>query len=39
VLEVQELLVAMKDSPSEMPTKALRDNFNTLLQSELIWSR
>ena len=35
VLEVQELLVAMKDSPSEIPTKALRDNFNTLLQSEL----
>lgn len=35
VLEVQELLVAMKDSPSQKPTKALRDNFNTLLQSEL----
>jgi hypothetical protein len=35
VLEVQELLVAMKDSPSEKPSKALRDNFNTLLQSEL----
>jgi len=35
VLEVQELLVTMKNSPSEKPTKALRDNFNTLLQSEL----
>ncbi|HTI90035.1 MAG TPA: zf-HC2 domain-containing protein [Puia sp.] len=35
VLEVQELLVAMKDSPSQKPTNALRDNFNTLLQSEL----
>ena len=35
VLEIQELLVVMKDSPSEKPTKALRDNFNTLLQSEL----
>ena len=35
VLEVQELLVVMKDSPAEKPTKTLRDNFNTLLQSEL----
>ena len=35
VLEVQELLMAMKDSPSQKPSKALRDNFNTLLQSEL----
>ena len=35
VLEIQELLVAMKESPSQKPTKALRDNFNTLLQSEL----
>ena len=35
VLEVQELLVTMKNSPSEKPTGALRDNFNTLLQSEL----
>lgn len=35
VLEVQELLVVMKDSPAEKPTKGLRDNFNTLLQSEL----
>ena len=35
VLEVQELLAAMKGSPSEKPAKSLRDNFNTLLQSEL----
>ncbi len=35
VQEVQELLVAMKETPPEKPTKALRDNFNTLLQSEL----
>jgi len=35
VLEVQELLVTIKNSPAEKPTKALRDNFNTLLQSEL----
>ncbi|HEY4287638.1 MAG TPA: zf-HC2 domain-containing protein [Puia sp.] len=35
IQEVQQLLAAMKDSPAEKPTKALRDNFNTLLQSEL----
>lgn len=35
VQEVQELLLAMKGAPLEKPTGALRDNFNTLLQSEL----
>ena len=33
--EVQELLLAMKASPIEKPSPALRENFNTLLQSEL----
>ncbi|MBS1663466.1 MAG: zf-HC2 domain-containing protein [Bacteroidetes bacterium] len=33
--EMRELLVAMKNTPLEMPTNALRENFNTLLQSEL----
>ena len=33
--EVQELLLAMKASPIEKPGPALRENFNTLLQSEL----
>jgi hypothetical protein len=33
--EVQELLLAMKDNSLEKPSRALRDNFNTLLQSEL----
>lgn len=35
VREVQELFQAMKDSSLEKPSGALRDNFNTLLQSEL----
>ena len=32
--EIQEMLVTMKASPIEMPSRALRENFNTLLQSE-----
>lgn len=33
--EMQALLAAMKNSPLERPGSALRENFNTLLQSEL----
>jgi len=33
--ELQELLLAVKSAPIERPSPALRENFNTLLQSEL----
>lgn len=33
--EVQALLTAMKNRSQEMPSPALRENFNTMLQSEL----
>ncbi len=33
--ELQELLVAMKNSPLEIPPAVLRESFDTMLQSEL----
>ena len=33
--EVQVLLTVMKNTPQEMPSTMLRENFNTMLQSEL----
>ena len=33
--ELKELLTTMKDSPREMPPPALRESFDTMLQSEL----
>jgi hypothetical protein len=35
VQELQELLAVMKNTAPEKPSPALRENFNTLLQSEL----